>query len=105
MAKNLIIRDYQGRAVETDFDIGNLEDVLRAKITITTGDEILMVIFKDGELAEWDSCPGGRILNFEDAEYDVYYQKHNINLLSDEKWLSMTDSYDRLMYALSREEE
>lgn len=99
MAKNLIIHDYQGRAVETDLDIDNLENVLRAKIAVVSGDEILMIIFKDGELAKWDSYPGGRIHGFDDGEYDVYYPKNNINLLSDEKWLSMTDSYDRQKYA------
>ncbi len=99
---NLIIRDYEGSPYETDFDIDDLANVSCAWMTVVSGDEILTVLYKDGERRKWDSCPGVRFIGYEDGEYNIYVPEYGVDLLHDDTWLSMSKAYDRMYYPLHR---
>lgn len=92
--KKFIIRDYNDCPVETDVDLDNLEDILRMKMLVLTGDEILTVTHKDGTTERYDSSNCRRI-NYYDGEYVFFDAENGINLI-DEDYLSMENSYDRM---------
>lgn len=68
MNKTVTLRGFDG--ARTDFIIENFEDVRFIYCRIVTGDEILRVIYKSGEVCEFD-CGEGRILDFIDGEYII----------------------------------
>lgn len=78
----LILMDYAGRKVETDFDLSdeNLNKVLRIDIEVITGDEIATIIFKDGTKKTYDSATD-RMGDFYDGEYCLFNSEKDINLI------------------------
>lgn len=60
--------DYDDRKVPTGC---NAEDVLMVSVTVLSGDELLMIVKKDGSIVQVDSCPGGRMVDYFDCQYLV----------------------------------
>lgn len=90
MAKMQLL-DYLDNPIEVDFDLDNLDDVVCIVITVITGDETAEVVFKDGRMQHYDSCPGGRIADYFDDRYIIYV---NGSLNHIDKWLTRKSSYD-----------
>jgi hypothetical protein len=67
------------------FNIPEKGDILVATIQILSGDEVLKVITKDGELHVYDAS-NTRIVCFDDGEYIVY--STGIDLFENERWLA-----------------
>lgn len=86
----LTIMDYKGEKEE--IDIGEIDDILAIHIRILTGDEIAVVISKNGDIDMFDSSNSRRVDCY-DGEYTIYQPSENINRLEDPKWLERTDSY------------
>lgn len=97
MMRKFIIRDYEGNPVETDVDLDNLDNILVMNIHILSGDEILTVVTKDGDIETWDSCQGARIYGFEDGDYVIFNSVKGVNYLT-EHYLKLDNSYDRQEY-------
>ena len=88
MNKKIKIVDYTGcRKTILLEDIENIDSI---KVEVRTGDEILRVKYKDGHKKSFDSCPGGRIENFYDGEYELPLYR------IDEFSKSKGSSYDRM---------
>lgn len=62
------------------------DDVELIMVEVLSGDEVLRILLKDGSIVHFDSCPGGRLVGYEDGEYLVYPNQF-------EKWLKRTSSY------------
>lgn len=75
--------DYDDRKVPTGC---NAEDVLMVSVTVLSGDELLMIVKKDGSIVQVDPCPGGRLINYFDYQYIV-----NKDELP--KWMERKTSY------------
>lgn len=78
----LVLMDYAGRKVETDFDLSdeNLNKVLSIYIEVITGDEIATIIFKDGTKKTYDSATD-RMADFYDGEYCLFNSEQDINII------------------------
>ena len=85
------ILDYSSDKVV--HEIGELESISTIEMEIQSGDEVLIVHYKDGRVIAFDSCED-RILDFFDGSYIVYNEESGTNILNDEKWLNRKDSYD-----------
>jgi hypothetical protein len=72
MTKTIYIRDYEDdrKAV----NIENFEDVIYCRVKISSGDEVLTVIYKDGNEMEFDSSTT-RFENYYDDEYKIPLNK------------------------------
>lgn len=64
MEKKFIIRDYKGIAKE--ITISNYKNVKCVLYEEISGDQILTIIYKNGDSKTFDSCEGGRIFDFHD---------------------------------------
>ena len=85
----LTLLDYAGK--KKTFDIGNLEDIVRIRIRIITGDEIAFVVYKNDEIKRFTSnCA---IYDFYDGEYDAYSITSGRNLLDNPVWTNRETSY------------
>ena len=67
------------------FNIPEKGDIFDATIRILSGDEVLKVITKDGELHVYDAS-NTRIVCYNDGEYIVYSPE--IDLFENERWLA-----------------
>ena len=63
------ILDYKDKAKEVD--VGELKDIERIHMEVATGDEILNVVYNDGNVKRFDSSDD-RLRYFYDGWYDVY---------------------------------
>ena len=73
------------------FNIPEKGDILVATIQILSGDEVLKVITKDGELHVYDAS-NTRNVCYDDGEYLVY--STGIDLFENERWLARKSAYD-----------
>ena len=73
----------------------NLPDVLSIDIEVVSGDEIANVLFKDGHTERFDSCPDGRLTDFDDGGYVLYSPEQGIDKF--DLFNIRTDSYDMFM--------
>lgn len=85
----LTLLDYAGK--KKTFDIGNLEDIVRIRIRIISGDEIAFVVYKNDEIKRFAS--NWAIYDFYDGEYDVYSVTSGRNLLDNPVWINRETSY------------
>lgn len=69
MKKEIKIVDYAGN--RKNIVLEDVENISLIKVEVRTGDEVLRVKYKDGHKKSFDSCPGGRIVNFYDGEYEL----------------------------------
>ena len=80
----LNILDYTNTAYETNIDLNDIDFI---EVKVVTGDEILTIHLKNGDIYEIDAQEYGsyRIINFFDYSYIV-----NNNI---EKWNERVDTY------------
>jgi len=83
------ILDYAGES--TQVDIGDLSTINHIDLDVITGDEILIVEYKNGEIKTFDSA-SDRCADYFDNSYTVY--SNSIDLLKDDLWLARKSSYD-----------
>ena len=76
-------------------DVGDIKEIGSMYIEVLSGDEVLLVIYKDYTKAEFDSSNTRREDSLE-GEYPIYNEQLGINLLKDEDFLNRKDSYDYL---------
>jgi len=79
-----------------EFDIGKVEDIYLASIEIVSGDEILEVLYHDGQKKRFDSLDWGKHARLEDIDegrYDVYIPGV-LNLFGNPEWLARKAPYD-----------
>ncbi len=69
--KRLILLDYDCKEFNTGIDLDDLDDILRIDIEVVSGDEIARIIYKNGDMKEFDSN-NERMMDFEDNEYCIY---------------------------------
>lgn len=90
MNKELILLDYDCNECHTGIDLAHLDDILRIDIEVLSGDEIARVLYKNGDMEEFDSSED-RIIDYADNEYCIY-QAGVKNEIDD--WLKRGNSYD-----------
>ena len=83
----ITIMDYKGK--KCTIELGPIEDITVAFITVLSGDEVLTVVKKDGTYEKYNSS-SCRMENFFDDEYTVI---KNGEFLMGKSWLNRTDSY------------
>ena len=76
-------------------DVGDIKEIGSMYIEVLSGDEVLLVIYKDYTKKEFDSSNTRREDSLE-GEYPIYNEQLGINLLKDEDFLNRKDSYDYL---------
>lgn len=82
--------DWAGR--NTEVDVGNFEEIAAMRIMVISGDEVLLVIYKDYTTERFDSS-SDRIGHCLDNEYEIYNIESGLNLLENEDFMNRTDSY------------
>ena len=89
MIKSIKIMDYTNR--KKCIKIEDFENVVKLRIEVISGDEILHVLYKDYTIKKYDSCDE-RIMDFHDDLYTIYDITKNIDFI--ENWNKRTSSYD-----------
>lgn len=69
--RNLVLMDYANKKVETPIDLDDLNDIEEIEIRVITGDEIAIVLWKNGQTKAYDSS-GCRFESFFDGSYQLY---------------------------------
>ena len=89
----IAILDYKDRVKEVNVE---LKDIRRMFVTVVTGDEILHVIYKNGDEEIFDSS-SDRTRDFYDGDYELYNTdiEPEINELDNPEWLNR-DNYSYL---------
>lgn len=84
------ILDYKSRANEVN--VGELKDIRKMTVEVITGDEILIVAYKDGSYKRFDSSDD-RTRDFYDGDYELYNTETEpeINELENPEWLNRTN--------------
>lgn len=82
--------DWAGR--NTEVDVGNFEEIAAMRVMVVSGDEVLLVIYKDHTTERFDSSTD-RIEHYLDNEYEIYNIESGLNLLENEDFMSRTDPY------------
>lgn len=90
MKKTIEIMDWQGKKTAVDID---MDEVGAINLNIVSGDEILLVVYKDYTTKRFDSSRDRR-MDYDDGSYVVFNEAEGINLLEDDKWLHRESSYD-----------
>ena len=88
--KQLMLLDYDCNEFPTGIDLDDLDDILRIDIEVVSGDEIARIIYKNGDMKQFDSN-NERMVDFADNEYCIY-QAGVKNEIDD--WLKRVHSYD-----------
>ena len=85
--------DYENKIKVVD--VGDIKEIGSMYIEVLSGDEVLLIIYKDYTIKEFDSSNTRREDSLE-GEYPIYNEQLGINLLKDEDFLNRKDSYDYL---------
>ena len=88
MKKTIEIMDYDDK--KTKIVIDNFEKVVKIKIEVKTGDEILKILYKDYSEKEFDSS-NCRLTDYFDDEYYIYDTTKKIDYISN--WEKRISSY------------
>ena len=88
--KTIDILDYKGNKKTVELDLDNIRLI---DLMILSGDEILIVTYKDGTVKDFDSS-SCRAMSFFDGSYPVYDPETDFSLLEDPGWLARKSSYD-----------
>ena len=86
MNKRFVIRDYKGKPKK--ITISNYENVKVILYEKISGDQILTITYKNGEVKTFDSCGNGRYLDFHD-DSAIFMP----NELTQEKLNELVDHY------------
>ena len=86
--------NYLGVPVEVD--IGDFNNVARMTMDVVTGDEVLIVLYKNYDVKIFDSDDGDnkRTVDVHDNKYEVYYfGNQGPNILDNEEFINRTSPY------------
>ena len=84
--------DYKTKVV----DVGDIKEIGSIYIDVISGDEVLVVVYKDYTIKEFDSS-NTRCEDRHEGIYLIYNEQLGINLLKDEDFLNRKNSYDYLL--------
>lgn len=87
----MILYDYSDEPHEFDVDLDD-EGIAVARLEVVSGDEVLEVIYKNGDISMFDSCYGYRLMDFHDAMYVLVVDGKWV--VDRERFLSRKGSYD-----------
>lgn len=87
----MILYDYSDEPHEFDVDLDD-EGIAVARLEVVSGDEVLEVIYKDGDIKTFDSCKGYRLMDFHDAMYVLVVDGKWV--VDRERFLARKGSYD-----------
>lgn len=90
MEKAIEIMDWQGTKTTVKVD---MDKVAAINLEVVSGDEILVVVYKNYTIKKFDSSHDRRI-DFSDGSYVVFNEAKSVNLLEDDEWLNRKSSYD-----------
>lgn len=90
MEKAIEIMDWQGTKTTVKVD---MDKVAAINLEVVSGDEILVVVYKDYTIEKFDSSYDRR-MDFSDGSYVVFNEERSVNLLEDDEWLNRKSSYD-----------
>ena len=76
-------------------DVGDIKEIGSIYIEIISGDEVLLVIYKDYTIKEFDSS-NTRCEDRREGIYLIYNEQSGINFLKDEDFLNRKNFYDYL---------
>lgn len=84
------ILDWNSRGKEVE--IGKIEKVMAMYIQVISGDEVLCVFDKKGNIHRFDSSDT-RTMNYYDGEYKIYDNEEENNLVNNPEWVNRKSSY------------
>lgn len=87
----MILYDYSDEPHEFDVDLDD-EGIAVARLEVVSGDEVLEVIYKNGDISRFDSCYGYRLMDFHDAMYVLVVDGKWV--VDKERFLARKGSYD-----------
>lgn len=87
----LTLLDYKNNA--STHDIGKRKDIAVVIISVISGDERAIVVYKNGEMSSFDTCYT-RSFDFHDGDYVIYNAFSKKNAIDDPKFLSRKTSYE-----------
>lgn len=87
----MILYDYLNTPHEFDVDLDD-ERIAVARLEVVSGDEVLEVIYKDGDISRFDSCKEYRLMDFHDAMYVLVLVGKWV--VDKERFLARKGSYD-----------
>ena len=96
----LFIMDFESNKVPVA--LKDFKNVVRMRIEVLTGDEILHVIYRDYHEETYDSR-WDRMMCFPDANYVIYDITEDINDI--EKWSKRKDTYDYVGIGMLKSDE
>ena len=76
-------------------DVGDIKEIEFMCIEVISGDEVLLVIYKDHTIKEFDSS-NTRCEDRHEGRYLIYNELTGINLLKDKDFLNRINSYSYL---------
>ena len=76
-------------------DVGDIKEIESMYIDVISGDEVLVVVYKDYTIKKFDPSIT-RCKDHLDARYPIYNEPIGLNLLKDEDFLNRRDSYSYL---------
>lgn len=82
--RKLVLMDYANEKVEIPIDLDDLNEIKGIKIRVITGDEVAIVLWKNGQTKAYDSS-NCRFESFFDGSYQLY---------SDGKFYVDLDAFD-----------
>ena len=87
--------DYENKTKVVD--VGDIKKIGSMYIEVLSGDEVLVVVYKDYTIKKFDSS-NTRCEDHLDARYPIYNEPIGLNLLKNEDFLNRKDSYDYLWF-------
>ena len=85
-------------------DVGDIKEIGSMYIEVISGDEILLVIYKDYTIMKFDSS-NTRCEDRYEGRYLIYNEQLDINLLKNEDFLYRRNSYDYLYDYLRKDKD
>ena len=85
--------DYEDKTKVVD--VGDIKEIKSMYIEVISGDEVLLVIYKDYTIKEFDSS-NTRCEDRHEGRYLIYNEQLGINFLKDKDFLNRINSYSYL---------
>ena len=85
-------------------DVGDIKEIGSMYIEVISGDEVLMVVYKDYTIMKFDSS-NTRCEDRYEGRYLIYNEQRGINLLKNEDFLYRRNSYDYLYDYLRKDKD
>lgn len=87
----MILYDYSGDPHEFDVDLDD-DEIAVARLDVVSGDEVLEVIYRDGDISRFDSCYEYRLMDFHDDTFILVCGGKWV--VDKERFLARSGSYD-----------